>query len=63
MSGKLLVVGDSYCMNYIRMRNHIHSGQWPNGTTRKESYELFDWKTKKVKQEGKKKRIKKSIQV
>ena len=50
MSSKLLVVGDSYCMNYIRMRNHIHSGQWPNGTTRKESYELFDWKTKKVKQ-------------
>jgi hypothetical protein len=24
MSSKLVVVGDSYCMNYIKMRNQTH---------------------------------------
>ena len=43
MSFKLLVVGDSYCMNYIRMRNKIH-------LKNKEPYMLFDWQTKSIKE-------------
>lgn len=45
MSSKLLVVGDSYCMNYIRMRNKSHGkSSWTN-----EPYEVFDAKEKKIK--------------
>ena len=40
---KLLVVGDSYCMNYVGMKNRIH-------TNNKEPYLLFDREQNKIRE-------------
>ena len=38
---KLLVVGDSYCMNYVEMKNRVH-------IKHKEPYLLFDREQNKI---------------
>ena len=40
---KLLVVGDSYCMNYVEMKNRVHKNN-------KEPYLLFDKEQKKIRE-------------
>ncbi len=43
MSSKLLVVGDSYCMNYVEMKNRVH-------IKHKEPYLLFDREQNKIRE-------------